>query len=190
MVCNMEHLSEWGVPDWPNAAGYLDGGRSRRKWAWEFLRRNHDYRAFWREKIEPYLDADETRIWRNSNGEIWPHLEELRSAFYVDLPNPPSCPTPCSFVSEWVRSVDNTCENGWPVVDDEQVIRLSLRKNQVALVVDLDRPLHKQLEGIARSARDRQSELPAPPKLSVNPRTFRNICASSMHVMPPPIARQ
>ena len=21
MVCNMEHLSEWGVPDWPNAAG-------------------------------------------------------------------------------------------------------------------------------------------------------------------------
>ena len=62
-------------------------------------------------------------------------------------------------MSEWVRSVDNTC-------DDDQVIRLSLRKNQVAFVVDLDRPLHKQLEGIARSARDRQSELPAPPKLS------------------------
>jgi hypothetical protein len=159
MICDMEHLSEWGVPDWQNAAGYLDGGRSRPEWAWEFLRRNHGYRAFWREKIEPYLTPDGTRIWRNSNGESWPYLEELRSAFDVELPNPPSCLTPCSFVSEWLRSVDRTCGESLPSADDddERVVRLSLRRNQVAFVVDLDRPTHKQLEAIARSLKQRRS---------------------------------
>ena len=35
---------DWGVPDWKTAVGYPPKGSSLITWAWEFLRRNHDYR--------------------------------------------------------------------------------------------------------------------------------------------------
>ena len=43
------------MPDWRDAAQY-PRDRSLRQWAWEFLRRNPEYRAAWREHIEPCYD--------------------------------------------------------------------------------------------------------------------------------------
>jgi Family of unknown function (DUF6499)/Uncharacterized conserved protein (DUF2285) len=50
-------MSEWGVPDWRARAEYKKlKSLTMRQWAWEFLRRNHDYRTFWRETIAPVCD--------------------------------------------------------------------------------------------------------------------------------------
>lgn len=155
---NMNVHSEWGVPDWHEAAEYRTRpARSGRQWAWEFLRRNHSYRAFWREKIEPY--HREGWIERNSEGEIWPYLGELRNSFGVELPSPPASSTPCSFVSDGMRYVDNTNafpQDDWLSYDGKKIVRLALRESEVAFVVDLARPLRKQLEALSRVAVQRQ----------------------------------
>jgi hypothetical protein len=50
-------VSEWKVPDWRDPAQYPHPRDcSLRQWAWEFLRRNPEYRALWREHIEPFYD--------------------------------------------------------------------------------------------------------------------------------------
>jgi hypothetical protein len=66
-------VSPWKVPEWCDPAQYGDrvlqqwarefSGVDRddpkfrlRQWAWEFLRRNPEYRAAWREHIEPFYD--------------------------------------------------------------------------------------------------------------------------------------
>ena len=54
--------STLGVPDWRIAADYPDDETSPRDWAWEFLRRNHDYRDYYVNKIEPLEKA----------GKLWP----------------------------------------------------------------------------------------------------------------------
>jgi Family of unknown function (DUF6499) len=48
-------VSGWKVPDWRDPAQY-PRDCSLRQWAWEFLRRNPEYRKRWREHIEPFYD--------------------------------------------------------------------------------------------------------------------------------------
>ena len=63
---------EWGVPDWTDKGAYSLAGLSPMAWAWEFLRRNHDYRRDYRgsadvdtlaraeEGIDFAIDADDS----------------------------------------------------------------------------------------------------------------------------------
>ncbi len=47
--------SQWGVPDWRDKAFYPNSN-NRQRWAWEFLRRSHDYRRFFQERVLPHVD--------------------------------------------------------------------------------------------------------------------------------------
>ena len=47
-------------------------------WAWEFLRRNEEYRDFWLTKAEPLIPADRTMSWRYSR--------EMRERFGIGNP--------------------------------------------------------------------------------------------------------
>src|SRR5262245_5848353 len=46
----------WGVPDW------RVGGPTIVSWAWEFLRRNWDYRKFWQKEYLPFIDPATGRL--------------------------------------------------------------------------------------------------------------------------------
>jgi hypothetical protein len=56
----VDGLPRWGVPDWQSEVGYpAPKGEARmRVWAWEFLRRNHDYRTFWHDNIRPLIGSE------------------------------------------------------------------------------------------------------------------------------------
>src|SRR5262245_25440919 len=60
----------WGVPDW------RVGGSRVISWAWEFLRRNWDYRKFWQKQVLPLIDPATGRL-RDDNDEV----AENRRAF-------------------------------------------------------------------------------------------------------------
>jgi hypothetical protein len=124
-------------------------------WAWEFLRRNPEYRVFWKEKIEPFiseavplhneLEARFVRggIYRDAAGNFWPYLDELRARFGVENPSPPQCATPSYFAANMISWVEN--ERG----EDQ---RISLDRHQVAYIFDLTRPLKRQFEMAKKSA--------------------------------------
>jgi hypothetical protein len=80
----------WGVPHWVRSEEYPQptGNGEMIIWAWEFLRRNHGYRTFWKLNIEPFIDPDTRRISSNRDGQIWPYHDEVKSRFGVDIPSP------------------------------------------------------------------------------------------------------
>jgi hypothetical protein len=49
-------------------------------WAWEFLRRNPEFRDFWVHKVEPFVTTD---------GRVWPHYKEMRRIFGIVDPGSP-----------------------------------------------------------------------------------------------------
>jgi hypothetical protein len=51
-------LSQWGCPEqWWDVSLYPGTETSLTHWAWEFLRRNPEYRRLWDELVLPYYDA-------------------------------------------------------------------------------------------------------------------------------------
>jgi hypothetical protein len=152
--------TDWGLPDWTLKAGYPAprGPKEMTIWAWEFLRRNPEYRVFWKEKIEPFIDMTggdlpphkelKARvvpggIYRDAAGTFWPYLDELRTRFGVENPSPPQSTTPSHFTTTYISWVQN--EGG-----DNQ--RISLERHQVAYIFDLTRPLKRQFEMAEKSA--------------------------------------
>jgi hypothetical protein len=136
--------TDWGLPDWTKLEGYPmpRGPGEVTVWAWEFLRRNPEYRTFWLEKIQPFIGMD-CRICRDAAGNWWPYHDELREKFGVDLPSHPQSATPAIFTATWTTWVDN---------DGEEFQRISLKEHQVAIVIDLARPLKTQFEWARKSA--------------------------------------
>jgi hypothetical protein len=168
MPCDMDRAAN-GVPDWLAAAEYAVA-RSGVEWAWEFLRRNHKYRAFWRERIKPYIDLSPgspspCRIYKNARGESWPYLQELQDRFGVDVPNPPSCSAPCYFLANSTRYAGFDCGSDLEIYGTKWV-NIPLRGTEVAVVIDPARPLQKQIEAISRLGLDKQKSLPEPVRLS------------------------
>jgi hypothetical protein len=162
MKCNMPNAEEWGVPDWRSVANYDPQARSGREWAWEFLRRNPDYRSFWRNKIEPYLDADGW-IAYNKSGESCPYLQELQDTFGVDNPSAPDSSTPCRFVSNWLRSVSPKSRSKLGLGPfGGNLVPIELRETEVAFVIDLARPIRHQIKAIERAALRRSRGIKSP----------------------------
>lgn len=86
----MSELLEWGVPDWQRAELYPDPtGRPAAMlvWAWEFLRRNEQFRSFWRNKVEPFIADD--RVGRDHTGRFWPYYKEMQESFGIQDPVSP-----------------------------------------------------------------------------------------------------
>jgi hypothetical protein len=54
----MSATNEWGVPtDWWDTEHYPGPQTHISQWAWEFLRRNPEYRRLWDEKVLPFYNA-------------------------------------------------------------------------------------------------------------------------------------
>ncbi|MDQ6704192.1 MAG: DUF2285 domain-containing protein [Pseudomonadota bacterium] len=137
-------MTDWGLPDWTKQKEYPSpvGPGRMTVWTWEFLRRNPAYRAFWMEKIQPFVGVYGF-IDRDAAGNFWPYLDELRSRFGVEIPSPPQSATPSHFAANYISWVQN--ERG----EDQ---RISLERHQVAYIFDLTRPLKHQFEMAEKSA--------------------------------------
>jgi hypothetical protein len=73
-------MNTWGIPDWKDEAAYPDPkSTSATRWAWEFLRRNSDYRKDWARYIERAAKAagedpalrDLVAAMRDATAEAW-----------------------------------------------------------------------------------------------------------------------
>jgi hypothetical protein len=153
-------VTDWGLPDWTKREEYpapCDRGQMT-VWAWEFLRRNPEYRVFWKVKIEPFIDMTGGHlpplkelkarlvpggIYRDAAGNFWLYLDELRARFGVENPSPPQSATPSHFAANYISWVEN--ERG----EDQ---RISLERHQVAYIFDLTRPLKHQFKMAWKSA--------------------------------------
>jgi Uncharacterized conserved protein (DUF2285) len=139
--------NQWGIPDWTKQNEYPNRDKTKiDKWAWEFLRRWPDYRNFWTENVKPFIGTNGF-IHRDAAGNFWPHLDDLISRFGVDLPSPPYDSTPSNFVSSYIRYVTN---------DGRDFQRLQLKEDEIAIIIDLARPLKPQLERAHKSAAHEQ----------------------------------
>jgi hypothetical protein len=83
----MSEASEGGVPDWLRPQDYPapQGPGAMIIWAWEFLRRNEEFRNFWQAKVEPFITAG-GRIGRDQTGKRWPWYREMREKFGIGDP--------------------------------------------------------------------------------------------------------
>jgi Uncharacterized conserved protein (DUF2285) len=157
-------MTDWGLPDWTKREEYPApcGPGQMTVWAWEFLRRNPEYRVFWKEKIEPFIDMtggdlvphNELKavlvrggICRDAAGNIWPYLDELRARFGVDVPSPPHSSRPSFFFEIYAPWVEN---------DGRESQDLCLEKHQIAIIFDLSRPLAPQFKRAHASAKREQ----------------------------------
>jgi hypothetical protein len=137
--------TDWGLPDWTLKAGYPApcGPREKTIWAWEFLRRNPEYRVFWKEKIEPFIDVtggnlaphNELKarlvpggIYRDAGGNFWPYLDELRARFGVEHPSQPDSHTPSIFAANSISWISNY---------GRELQQISLDEHQIAIILDL-----------------------------------------------------
>ena len=143
----MSGTNEWGLPDWTKEGEYPNKDKTEIwEWAWEFLRGWPEYRNFWTEKVKSFTGANGF-IHRDAAGNFWPHLDDLISRFGVDLPSPPYDSTPSNFVSSYIRYVTN---------DGRDFQRLQLKEDEIAIIIDLARPLKPQLERAHKSAAHEQ----------------------------------
>ena len=117
-----DSIPQWGVPDWPRAQDYPhpQGPGATLVWAWEFLRRNEDYRNFWLTKAGPLISTGRPPLWPSRETQekfgiqdpcdprqnsCIPTFTDLGIAFlpspvvsYEVLPNSSGPPSPLGFV--------------------------------------------------------------------------------------------
>jgi hypothetical protein len=87
-------MNKWGVPDWKDEAAYPKS-RTDIDWRWQFLRRNHDYRAEWK-KFAPRAKANvekEKALWESFTGRKAEENGEFYSTYFETAPtdDPDSC---------------------------------------------------------------------------------------------------
>jgi hypothetical protein len=134
-------VSEWNVPDWRDPAQYPHPRDcSLRQWAWEFLRRNPEYRSLWREHIGPFYDPA-FRYQEQDVGPVGPAhgvphnvQAELVHRFGLDsFPPSPNDYRPPLFIRSGLRYTG------------EREARLLLYEGQIAVIFDLTRPIGGQM---------------------------------------------
>lgn len=84
-------MTDWGIPDWRDAAAYADTSAwSHERWRWEFLRRREDLRRDYLELLREKSGAkDVAELLRSPDG--WPQFIATRGLSrygYDFLPNP------------------------------------------------------------------------------------------------------
>jgi Family of unknown function (DUF6499) len=146
------------MPDWRDPAQYPRDRSPLRQWAWEFLRRNPEYRAGWREHIEPFYDP----AWRRDQdvGAVGPahgapadKQAELVHHFGLDsFPPSPDDGLPPLFTRTGLRYTA------------EREARMLLHPGQIAVIFDLTRPIRRQLAAakMVFDEEKRRGEIPGP----------------------------
>ena len=130
----MSGNESWGVPDWCDEGAYpRPAGRSRMLvWAWEFLRRNPDYRRFWFEEAAQFID--EEGCIRDGAGPV---MEEAENRFGVTFfPQHPASTIYPKFSSLWMRKLRPT-PDGTPN-------QVKLKAKELGYAFDLTLPLEGQ----------------------------------------------
>jgi hypothetical protein len=130
----MTGTPNWGVPDWLDVGGYpcAEIERPGRFWAWEFLRRNHEYRKFYDAKV---------RNWRAETGnENEAVFKETERFGLLGLP-----PDPASSGAAFFRSKSITTIKGHRPT-------LEQRPSDLYLKFDLTLPLRPQFTDALRRA--------------------------------------
>jgi hypothetical protein len=129
----------WKVPDWRDPAQYPHPRDcSLRQWAWEFHRRNPDYRALWREHIEPSFRFQDQGVGLVGPAHGVPADEqaELVHRFGLDsFPPSPDDDRPPLFIRSGLRYTAR------------REARL-LHPEQIAVVLDLKRPVERQVAAV------------------------------------------
>jgi hypothetical protein len=129
--------SDWGVPDWQRPQDYpnFPGPFAMRKWAWQFLRRNPEFREFWLTKVEPFT------TWRSL-----PHYPELRRFGIIDLRSPREAdgfPAFSDCVIEYYPASTLLREAAQPPL-------VPFSEHDIAVSINLSRPIDDQIAEIRR----------------------------------------
>ena len=170
---------EWGVPDWLRPEGYPTPRQAVAVavWAWEFLRRNERFRAFWVNKVEPFIMAD-GRIGRDQTGRLWPYYKEMQEFFGILDPWSPRqnsrVPSFCDWATKFVHAPASSYESlpdiaprstGLFVNPSKETLskeiilenaQLQLSWFETGAAIDLRLPLENQLEAIRIIAEEEQ----------------------------------
>jgi hypothetical protein len=149
-------MSGWKVPDWRDPAQY-SRDRSLRQWAWEFLRRNPEYRAAWREHIEPCYDPA-FRFQDQGVGLVGPahgvpadKQAELVHRFGLDsFPPSPNDDRPPLFTRTGLRYTT------------EREARMLLYPGQIAVIFDLTRPIRLAAAKMVLDEERKRRGIPGP----------------------------
>lgn len=133
------------MPDWrdPEAYAYTEGLHVH-EWAWEFLRRNPDYRAAW----EKYQVAAAKGF-----GASW----GVTTRFGISDPVDPAIPAP-EGVPDWLETVDSVLDQ---ITDEEYVERYgdgAPDDLKEIFIFDVGRPIKPQLEIAAAWLRQAQQD--------------------------------
>jgi hypothetical protein len=150
--------NDWGVPDWLNVAQYPmhAGSSAGAAWAWEFLRRNRQYREFWTKDVLPFvlaegsIDVDASvgkcRSIKTDGAEIpWGVVKEVRDRF--GLLAGPRNPRSSSVVGLFMD------RNAIREIYAHPEAQVRLARREVAYVFDLGRPLEPQFARALQDAR-------------------------------------
>jgi hypothetical protein len=135
-------VSGWNVPNWRDPAQYPDWRDcSLRQWAWEFLRRNPEYRAAWRACIEPFYDPafrpQDVGLVGPAHGVPAGQQAVLVHRFGLDsFPCSPNDTRPPRFTRTGLRYTA------------EREAHMLLDAEQIAVVLDLRRPAERQVAAI------------------------------------------
>lgn len=125
------------MPDWRDPAQY-PRDRSMLQWAWEFLRRNPEYRAGWCEHIKPSYDpAWQPNVGTNvgpAHGVPADKQAVLVHRFGLEtFPPSPDDDRPPLFIRTALRYTT------------EREARMLLYPGQIAVIFDLTRPVERQM---------------------------------------------
>jgi hypothetical protein len=132
---------DW-LPDWKNAAEYPKPNERRHDWRWGFVRRNEEYQDDWKALVEPHYDFSDHSI---GDGVSFDHF---RRKFGLAVPCSPSLPGPMMWVQDAISG------QPFPALPSTHAslrkVRFELRPYEVAVIVDLGRPLEDQLANVRR----------------------------------------
>jgi Family of unknown function (DUF6499)/Uncharacterized conserved protein (DUF2285) len=128
----MTAATKWGVPEWRDIAAYPHPkGRDRMlRWAWEFLRRNPEYRKRWENMASKFIDNEGYAL----DGSL-PVIKEFAERFGLVAPLIPSNPAskePPWFKASMVRELRPPS------------VALKLKPTELGYVFDLTMPLEGQ----------------------------------------------
>jgi hypothetical protein len=127
-------VSAWGVPDWRDASAYPSELRPA-EWAWQFLRRNPEYRLWWHEEVEVCMAPDGTIDQLDFEG-----LRKFRLIL-------PRCPSKADGVARFSALAVHSWRGS----------ARGLGRDEVAIVYDLSLPLERQVERAHLGLRELQA---------------------------------
>lgn len=135
-------VSDWGVPDWRDGSAYPRGDDlTLRQWAWEFLRRDPDYRLDWTEDTGKEL----------SRGVTPDQIPERRRHWRKYGLKRPLDPTKRVADPPFIRRSPR-------VYNGPADLTLTLGANEMAIIVDLSGSVEDQLKEATAALQSRKAD--------------------------------